>query len=230
MAKILGTARQTTSVQRVSEGSEVYMRMLRDGTISASDLSTILSLEGRVFHAQAGSLTSPATFATTAIDGTEPDLIVEVPSGTTILPLSIQIYMEAYGTNAIFECLASFGTGGSKGAATGGTAITPTNMRSDAPYVSQCTIYSTINDATATYVTGNVTEFWRDGAQSAITKATAVNNIANADFVKFEWSVAKYGFQPVLIGASQLFVNAMSQAGTGYIKLAYAELPSSSIS
>jgi len=56
-----------------------------------------------------------------------------------------------------------------------------------------------------------------------------VNNIANADFVKFEWNVAKYGFQPILVGASQLFVNAMSQAGTGYIKLVWAELPTRSI-
>jgi len=229
MAIIKAKAQQTTSVSRVSEGNDVYIRALRDGSLSTAGLFQALAIEGRMFQATVGTLTGPSTFASTAIDGTEPDLIVEVPAGTTILPVSLQIYMEAYGTNAIFECLASYGTGGSKGAATGGTAVTPVNLRSDGPYGSACTVYSTINDATATYVTGNIVEFWRDGAQVAITKATAVNNIANADFVKFEWSVAKYGFQPVLVGASQLFVNAMSQAGTGFMKLVYAELPSAAI-
>jgi len=220
---------QTTSVVRVSEGNDTYIRALRDGTISTGSLFQVLAIEGRMFQVTVGSLTGPSTFAASAIDGTEPDIIVEVPTGTTILPVSLQIYMEAYGTNAIFECLASYGTGGSRGAATGGSAVTPVNLRSDSPYGSACTVYSTIDDATATYVTGNIVEFWRDGAQSAITKATAVANVANADFVKFEWSVAKYGFQPILVGASQLFVNAMSQAGTGYMKLVYAELPSAAI-
>jgi hypothetical protein len=229
MAKIKAVAKQTTAVDRLSEGADVYVRALRDGTLSTAAFFQALALEGRCFAANIGSLTTPATFAATPIDGTEPDIILEVPSGTTVLPISLTIQMEAYGTNAIFECMAAFGTGGSRGAATGGTAITPVNLRTDAPRGSSCVCYSTIDDATATYLTANKVEFFRDGLQSAITKATAVNNIANADFVKFKWSAAESGFQPVLIGASQLFVNAMSQAGTGFMTLVWAELPSSAI-
>lgn len=229
MAKIKAVAKQTTAVDRVSEGTDVYIRAFRDGSLTTAQFFQALAIEGRCFCANIGTLTTPATFAATAIDGTEPDIILEVPSGVTVLPISLDIQMEAYGTNAIFECVAAYGTGGSRGAATGGTAITPVNLRTDAPRGSSCVCYSTIDDATATYLTGNKVEFFRNGLQSAITKATAVNNIANADFVHFNWSAAISGFQPVIVGAAQLFVNAMSQAGTGFMTLVWAELPTTSV-
>ena len=175
--------------------------------------------------ASAGSLTTAITWtATAACDQTKAAVMVDVPSGTTIFPLQIALQMEAYGTNALFECAASIGSGG---VSAGGSAVTVTNMRSDAPYSTNCTVTSDLTGATA--LTTNDCEFWRDGLQVAITKATAVNNIANMDQFKFVWNYKDGLFCPIVVGAGQLVVTQGSQAGTGFCKIVWIEVPTSEI-
>jgi hypothetical protein len=232
IAKVI--AKQLAAVDRVSEGGEVYLRAIRDGSLSIANFAQTLALEGRVFIAQAGTATTPVTFGAGSIDTTEPDLVVEVPSGTVILPLYLSLHMEAYGSNAIFECIASYGTGGvaANYTCTHGAAITPVNMKAATGITSACTIHSGMNGSSWTYQTGSVVEFFRNGMQSAITKSTAVNNIANLDSPTgylFEWSAKQTGVQPIVIGAAALTVFAAAQASTGYIKLVYAELPTSAV-
>jgi hypothetical protein len=151
-------------------------------------------------------------------------MFLDVPSGTTIFPLEISIYMEAFGSNAQFECEALTGTGA---VSAGGTAMTITNMRSDAPYSTNCTATSDITGGTAP--TANVNAFWRDGQQFAITKSAASATAAASDPNKFVWRYTDGLFCPIVVGAGQLLVTQGSQAGAGFGKIIFIEVPTTEI-
>ena len=208
-----------------ADGGVADLRCTRDAVPFTAPWLLAQALEGRMYCANVGSITTPITWtATAACDMAKAAVMVDVPSGTTIIPVSISLYMEAYGTNALFECAAHIGSGG---VSAGGTAVTVTNMRSDAPDTSLCTVTSDLSGATA--LTTNISEFWRDGLQSAITKTTAVNNIANMDLFKFDWKLADSSAFPIVVGAGQLFVTQGSQAGAGFCKIVWVEFPSTMV-
>ena len=132
--------------------------------------------------------------------------------------------MEAFGTTAQFEVMAAVGTGG---ASAGATACTITNLRTDAPNTSTCTAGSDLTGGT--YMTTNVSEFWRDGQQFAITKSAGSATAAASDPVKFEWKLSDAMTAPVMVGASQLAIVIGSQAGTGFCIVTWAEYPSTMV-
>jgi len=227
MALIKAKARQTSAISVGSEGDDVYARALRDGTILSADWILAQTIRGRLMCAQAGVLTTAITWtATAANDQTKPAMFLDVPSGTTIFPLEISLNMEAYGTNAIFECAAVTGSGG---VSAGGTAMTITNMRSDAPYSTNCTATSDVTGGTA--CTTNVNEFWKSGLQKAITVSTAVANVANSgkDFYTFTWRYSDGLYCPIVVGAGQLMVTQGSQAGTGFGRIIFIEVPTTEV-
>ena len=221
---IRGKANQSTSVNRVSEGADQYLKMLRDGTMTQAGWFQALALEGRVFVANIGSVTTPITFGATAtIDITKPAAWITVPSSVAILPIYIAAYMEVYGTSAQFEINAVIGTGGSR--TSGGTAVTPANYRADNPIASACSAFA--GNSTPVFVgsTTNLNEFWRDGAQFTITKTAGSATAAAGDQYKYVWTLKDAVVAPVGVGACQLAVNQGSQAGQGFITIVYAELP-----
>ena len=225
MAFFKGKARQTTAISSVSEGADVYLRALRDGTLLSADWIMAQTIRGRLMCAQAGVLTTAITWTATATsDQTKPAVFIDVPLGTTILPLEISLYMEAYGTNAQMECEAVTGSGG---VSAGGTAVLVTNMRSDEPYKTNCTVTSDITGGTA--CTKNVNSFWRDGQQFAITKTTAKADSSIYDPNKFTWRYKDGLYCPIVVGAGQLMLCQGSQAGTGFARIIWIEVPTSEI-
>lgn len=227
--RLMATRGVSTVVRGTYDDGIHSVRSTRDGAVFSAEWFEGLAQEGRVYVANVGTVTTPITFGAGVIDTTEPDMYVIVPLNTTIIPLELRIYMEAYGTNAQFECMASCGTGGSTTAPTGGTAVTPANARTDNPRASACTVYGNVDASGATYMTTNVAEFFRAGQQFAITKTTASATAAVDDPNLFIWRRKDMYAGPVVVGAAQLAVFAASQAGTGFITLVYAEVPSSSI-
>ena len=213
----------TSSVSRATDDRHVMdLRMTRDGAPFTADWLLGAALEGRVFCAQAGLLSTAITWTATATnDQTKPAVFLSVPSGTTIIPVSIELYMEAFGTTAQFECEAITGTGG---VSASGTAMVITNMRTDAPVSSTCTATSDITGGTA--CTANVNAFWRDGQQFAITKSAGSATAAASDPNKFAWKLSDSMVAPVVKGPGQLMVTQGSQAGTGFCKVVFVEIPS----
>lgn len=208
-----------------SDNITMDLRCTRDGTLLMAPWLVSLAMEGRMFCAAAGSLTTPITWtATAAADMTKAAVCVAVPSGTTIIPVSIQLAMEAFGTDALFEAAAHIGTGG---VSAGGTAVTVTNMRTDAPLATGCTVTSDLTGGTA--LTTNISEFWRTGLQKCVTLGTGDDDSGREPSV-YEWNLATSSAVPVCVGASQLFVTQGSQAGTGFCKIIWVEFPSTMIS
>lgn len=215
----------TSSVTRATQDlTDLDLRMTRDGAAFTADWLMGMCMEGRVFCAQAGLLTTPITWTATATnDQTKPAMFLDVPAGTTVIPLEISLYMEAYGTNALFECAAVTGTGAVDAGSTAGTI---TNMRTDAPYTSNCTFTSDGTGGTAP--TANISSFWKDGLQKAVTLATADDDSSNAPN-KFTWRWNDAMYVPVVVGAGQLLVTQGSQAGTGFGTIIFVEIPSTSV-
>ena len=97
-------------------------------------------LEGRVFTANVGTLTAPATLAETTITSLQPALAVRVPASITVIPIYTQIIWEATGA-AVMEALIRM-TNKDFGAGTS-TAVTPVNLNSAyASTQSTCTVGS----------------------------------------------------------------------------------------
>ena len=94
MAIIKTKARQDTGVARVSEGGDVYVRSTRDGSLFMADWKQAMIMEGRGFMINVGALTTPITgggTGNTKPDANSPDISILVPSGTSFLPIRVEV-------------------------------------------------------------------------------------------------------------------------------------------
>ena len=219
-----------TTVGRATEdGAWIAARGLRDGSISFADFLTVMALEGRCFMANAGTGTAPFTGGGAYVN-TAPDIDMSVPAGTLVIPYHVAVKFEAYGTDLLAEVVGAVGTGGVI-APTSATAVTPRNLRLDAPNTSGATI---VSDGTgATYMTGNVYEFMRDGHRFAVTKTASSATASAFDQELYTWSAVQTGVYPIMYSASaisRLNIFASSQAPTLFINIAYVELPGNFLS
>ena len=226
MAIIKGKGQQTTSVARVSEGADVYLKALRDGTMTMADWVAALSLEGRIFTANAGTATTPITFGSTGLSTTEFDFHVAVPSGSVIIPLDLRVEMEVFGTSYITEIVMQSGKGSVVGA---GTSITPVCSNTNTGRTSSCTITAAATTSSGTAFTSENKEIFRAGYVLSVTPATAGASGGTLPTV-FTWRAKDSGILDVVGPSAQIGIWASSQAGTGFICLKYAELPYSAVS
>ncbi len=88
---IIGTAKQTSNVSRVSEGSPIRPRWWRDGTLTTGAWIQALINEGLGYTFPEGAFSTPAVGggAAAIIDIDRPNVTLGVPDGTTILPFRI---------------------------------------------------------------------------------------------------------------------------------------------
>lgn len=211
--------------QSSGQDADVWVRALRDGTLTVVDFLAMMSLEGRVFQAAAGSFTAPITYTAGGIVVTTPDVALTVPTGKTVIPVEIVNMMEDHGTVLILEIIASIGNGT---VTTPGTAIVPTNLRTDAPHKS--TVVASHTAITAVDHTVNGTEFWRDGiGAGGITKVPSASISVLDHLFKFKWSAMESGVLPVMVGPSSMFLYCSTQAGHGFYTIKYIELSSTAI-
>mgnify|MGYP001567465361 FL=1 len=216
------------TIAMTGDGSDIYTRLMLSGELGIAEYFTIKAFKGQMFNASSISVTTPTTWTSTAtIDITKPALFLSVPVGKAIIPVFIMLYMEAFGTNAQFECQAVIGTGGSY--TSGMTAITPVPTRSNAGTASGCTVYAGGNTTVTVGQTANLNYFWRDGQQYAITKTTASATASVTDPNRFIWR-ARDEYNINIAGpSSQLQINQGSQAGTGFVTIVYVEIPSTDL-
>lgn len=144
MALIFGRVRQD-SYDVQAEGREHNARMNPRGELIVPDWMTQLVMDGRVYNFSnavmeggARALIGEATDVANAL--TNPSILVDVPDGTTILPLEIQIGLEGTGTSpGDYDVQVSTDDG--THFSSGGATLTPINARKDDPNTSACTVY-----------------------------------------------------------------------------------------
>ena len=230
MAIIKAKGRQTSSVASESEGSDVFLRAMRDGSLINVPWVQAKAIEGKVFCAQTGVMTSPVTFSP-VVAGDMPDLAVTVPSGTTIIPVYISVNMEDTGTVLAADVFA-IASKVYDNAVTATATITITNLRTDkATGGSQCTAYSVITSngtdlETATY---NYVEFWRPLAGMVEDAETSSAASLNPAISFSKWTIGNAVVPPIIVGTSTLGVFAGTQAGTGFITAMWVEEPTANL-
>ena len=224
MAAIL----KANTVAQSGDGDDVYLRAMLSGELGFADYYAISALRGRVFTAASISVTTPTTFeATSTIDVTKSLFMAVVPSGVAIIPMNIEVYFEAFGTSAQTELQALIGKGGSR--TSGMTAITPVRSRSDIGGGGNVTCWMGGNSTVTVGPTSNINYFWRTGKQFAITKTAESATVSSWDPNRFVWSALADSSFNVCGPDSQLVLNQGSQAGTGFVKVQYIEIPASEL-
>lgn len=188
-----------------------------EGALNIGSQYDAMVAGGRIFIANAGTLTAPLS-GNDALVNTDPDLLIDVPEGTSMKPLFIGVHYETVGTTLLAECVMS--ASASLGSQSGGTGITPVSLRTRGGGSSNCTVTSA---ATATAQSGNVFEFFRHQVQ--LVEDMAATEVGWDDR-NYRWSAGGSGPAPLLVGNSSLMIWAASQAATVFITAIWAEFQS----
>lgn len=229
MPQFQGKGIHTNSATFETEGADVYARMTRDGALFTADWFLAQALAGNAFALNSGKLTTPDTFnAGAAADG-EPDLLINVPSGTVVVPVYIGIQYEDSGTALVLDTFAVVSDQYDNAVTATAETSNIMNMRTDDPKNSNCSAYSVVTGGGATLETGNYIEFWRPFAgfgEDAFNGATGwVNPAING----CKWSIRDAVVPPIVKGNGSLAVFAGGQAQTGFISVIWVELPTASL-
>src|SRR3990167_3703396 len=138
MSEVRGITGVVSPDRATKDDARLGLRMLRDGTPLSAEWLAGLQMEGRGFIANAGTVTSPITFGAGSIDSTEPDLGLTIAANTRwIIPYSIQVVFETFGTTLLLEGMAAAGTGLVLGT---DTDVTPVSVRTHSQYTSQASV------------------------------------------------------------------------------------------
>jgi len=154
MAIVKGKAQVTTSVQGESEGSDVFIRALRDGSIVNSDWKAAAVIGGFGHMVNLGTFSTPVAGGGSAsvIDLDRPRYQLAVPNGICIMPLRIGVHVQtgAPADGNEVEILIAVDQDASN--STGGTATAGTiyNMNTLSARASACTARHTFSATMAT--------------------------------------------------------------------------------
>ena len=148
MAILKGKGRQSTAIARESEGAEVFLRALRDGSAILSNWKEAAVMGGFGYTATLGAFSTPVVGggAGSTIDLDEPELIVKIPNGTSLLPLRVDATVQQ-GTLADreeYEILVAVDQDNTGGTTTAGanTALDIHNLNTLCGKTSACTVES----------------------------------------------------------------------------------------
>lgn len=180
-----------------SEGSTRSVRVNPRGELVGVDTYMQWVLDGRVYnisHAaqEAGDLcgeTGPGT------DNVNPSLLIDVPSGTTIIPLEVMVGVEGTGTAG--DWLVRINADDGTHYSSGGASLTPINLRLDDPNTSSVSAYSGSTQIVASANTDDNTLYFRRLDQAALGDS--------GNYSTIEWS-ARTHIPPVLIGPASFLV------------------------
>lgn len=202
----------TSSLLIAGNAAERAREGTRDGAAFMADLKMKLGLQGRLFVVNAGSVTTPLTFLVTAAN--RPDVVLRVPTGTTILPFVVETVLEAAAGTAteidVRMAQNDIGNGTSSAASVG-----PVNLRTDAPLTS-LVIARQLYTADATAETNPVSVH-----RQTFPLAQASGLVPYSDY----WVPTCV---PLLIGPASLevFIAATTTQATGFVQIIFGEVPS----
>lgn len=184
------------------------------------DFYTQMALEGRVYQVRAGTITAPLT-GDVAITDTAAEMCADAASGTTIIPVSCSVTLDAAGGDAFESAGKSVAT-----VSSAGTAFVPLNLRSDGTAATSTARVQAAGSVTVTAELATTTlrhwEWSSEFVQDAGTEAGTYTH-------PYVWEPR---VPPVLVGPRCFYVQIAS-ATTGPVYFAhfdYIELATTSTS
>lgn len=196
------------------EGQFMEMHVNRQGSTIGIDTLLQWALEGSVFHAQQGNAITKLAFGETAYDEDQPQFALRIPTGVTVIPLSLRIVFEDQAgliNNAVWSVATNdIGDGTS-------TSATISSMRVNATAPASLCTANSLYTGNATAATG-LFEFarWHD-------EFAAVSTGPNNEFI---WDARKDSNIPILVGPATLQAHITgATALQGFGEYVWAEFP-----
>ena len=217
---------QATRARVTDASGFIGARASRDGALYSLPWKQGLVLEGRAYHFDVGTLSTPIQGggAGTVLDLDQPEAILSIPSGTSILPLrvAVQCQVPAMVTDAD-ECEILVAVDRTAAAVADGTKTAETifNLRTDNASSSLCT-------ATSAY-TADVTD---PVLGIELARRVIVGDLASAVAQPYNMLDLVYpgeqGYAPVIVGPAMLIVYwGGTVATTGFAQIEWAEFDTS---
>lgn len=195
MSELRGVVQQDTYVA-TGEGNFMRARMNPRGELVVADWMTQLVLDGRVFNASNTTIETAVAGSTSFAD-TDPFLLLDVPSGTTAIPLEILLAQAGTVAGGVITILIT--TDDATRFSSGGTAVTPINMRKDDPNTSACSFYEGGSSAITASANTDADTLFATLLDQDVTDPNITENVV--------WTARKY-IPPALIGPASLLVFA----------------------
>lgn len=195
--------------RRIVEGT-------RDGALFTAEFVMKLAMQGRIFCATDADADDKTAAAATSFADTTPTFIIDVPSGTTAIPLKVHLTQAGTVAGAvIFVTLAV--SSGAISYASGGVAETIYGARSDKPVTQNCAFYS--NPTTTTGLLTKQVASYQMG-QDVSPAEGAVPEVL--------WTPQKNGFPLFVVGPASfgVFTYAGTTGPQWLWDLSWAEVPS----
>ncbi len=207
------------------ESGYLAARATRDGSLYAFPWKQGLVFEGRAFHVSVGALSTPIQGggAGTIIDLEQPEFVLSIPSGTSVMPLRIAVQLKTplLATDSdVVESLIAVDRTTSDTTGITATAETIFNMKTSNPIASACTAKSA--------ATGDITAPPTLGIELEHRLYTADSQTA----VGTTWGDMQYVYEPaaspLIVGPATLFVYwGGTVATSGYAEIEWAEFATS---
>ena len=223
MAIVKAKARTNAAVGRVSEGKDIYLRALRDGSLIKCDWIQACIMEGRGFMVNVGAFSTGVAGggAGTALDTDEPECVIGIPAGTSIMPIRVDVSIldgEGASDDDEIDILLgvdqdAFPVGGSKTA----TSLIY-NMNTLHPRASNCAF-------THTY-TGSMTDPTLDLELAHVSAVYEEHTSATGIWTQWEMRYEPKA-PPIINGPAMLVLHwGGTVAVTGFATVQWIELPS----
>lgn len=209
------------SLLSLGDGNTPPQALLRMGIMPVASKWDLLALQGRMFTAK--QTTIGTALAGSAADAggivlTAPTFRFSVPVGTTVFPRRLNVSFAALAgvdneIALIYDDTATY--------TSGGTAVTPLNLRTDAPRATVVTnCYHAAGSAIVEAALTNVRAIYQSVLPLAFTPGDTVHHTINE-----EWD----DFIPIVGPASVLlYLSAKTTANTHYLSFVWAEVPTAS--
>ena len=209
----------STSPQNLSSGDSETASLNRRAELLRMPWHIQLALEGRVFTAGAGTITTPITFtSTTVVDVTLPDFLLRVPTGVVIVPLYAHIIYEATGGTLTEGVMSRTDTDPGNGTSSAADRLA-VNLKTRGVN-SSCTVRQLVT-VTPTFI--NNTEFWRWGEPPDLDATVSGES-------GFTWDYQRNANVPYIIGPATLNIaSGTGTSSTGYITVVWAEFLTSEV-
>lgn len=209
----------TVPERQTSDNQFMALRSIRDGSLVVVDFKQALIGEGRGYIVQIGTEDAPVN-STGAIDDELAYMLVDVPTGTTILPIFAQVVVGTWTTSSLVNFMVEVDNAKVR-YTSGGTAFTPLNLRANSSNTSNCAAYVGDGLIPTTKTVGGSLELYRESLEVNVGDA--------ADYQpKMEYIPV---VSPVLVGPCSLLIHhgASTADTTSYGNVQWVEVPSNSI-
>ena len=211
-------ARKSVSpIRETADGKKDAVWSTLDSALITVPYLQALVMDGRVFHARVGSSSTAITLDADWAN-TDPDISLDVPAGTTVIPLVVRVVLDAFGTDDLCEIITLCSS--TLAAASAGTKFTSVNYRLRHTRGSACSVY--VGPTVTNSYAGNYFELSRDTYMHVQTMSAGEAGPPNT----FLWTYKKDGAVPLLEGNASMATWAVSEAASGYIHYVWAEIPS----